>query len=252
MDCARTLLALLAAAVLLSNLVVTDLAEHRSFPHPAVVAAMGAGFGQIALCAFCLVHSRCNVTLRVILLLAAVSYWARPIAEATGQAATPWGGVLLAYVATAATAAWAAKALGFRVARTEPAAQPPPKPRWQFRLWDLMSCTTAVCILMAVVRRLEFPWAVVGEAVFFCLGLTAAAMVAMAAFLASRRILPAVPALVAASAVGALMSAARIPPQAAWPVAVMTAIEAACVACGAAVLRASGYRLVRERRVAKE
>lgn len=250
MDCSRVLIILLVAAMLLSNLVVTDLAERQTFPQPAAVAAVGLGLGQIALGAFWLAYARWNITLRVAVLLAAIAFWAGPIADVTDQAVTPWLGILLLYVAMAGAAAMALKAHGFRLSPADPAGNRDGRGsqlhRWQFGLWDILSYTTAVCVLMAVVRLLDFPWAAMGNVVVFCLGATFAAAIALCVPLASQRILPAAVAIGAAALIGALMALVGIPPQPAWSVAAMTGVEALCVACGAIVLRAGGHRLVRQ------
>jgi hypothetical protein len=129
----------------------------------------------------------------------------------------------------------------------QPMGRSPPA-RWRFRLWDIFSYTTATCVLMAVVRLLEFPWAVAAKAGLFCLGLTTAALIVGWAGLASRRALLAAPAVAAAAAIGGLLAVTQAPPQPAGAVAAMLGVQGLCVACGAAVLRVGGYRFLRQPR----
>jgi len=213
------------------------------WPEPISIVILGSTFGQLALLAFYLTWGKANILIRVVAMLFGAAFWSIPMTAAIGGEFAEMLGVLLLYVGVTAAPAVGARLAGLPIAfvsETDPSSQSDGVGRWQFSIWWMFSFTTAVAVLTAVWRVLDFPWDETVTVLLFLLFVGLAGHVALWAVLyCPRWWLAVLITAVACPVIGAITPLSGLPPDDYAPLALITGIEGAWVAAAVIVVRIS-------------
>lgn len=232
------LVALLVAATVSLDLFVNSTNVDRS----AIVLVMALGFSQIALLSAWIVWGRSNPVLRLAVLLAAIVAWASPMSSWNGQPAVQWMSALMFFAVMVMGPLLVMRAGGKHL--TAPFLEEIPRrhgrQRWQFSIWSLLCCMTAVALVLGFGRMLRFPWQFAFEIAILCGSFALVAVVALVAALQCRRgIVPLIVSAVVCLAMGGVL--AMLGGKANYTL--IFAIEATLIALSVTVVRVGQYRL---------
>lgn len=245
-DQRRLVLRLLAAAILLQNLVwlVVLRTSGSDWPSVPAVIAMGLVFAQVGLAAVLVVWGSGPLLLRSLAAIPLIFFAAILAARSTNENLPVWSSVLLAIVAIVAAPLAVARLAGVRIV-------PDDEPLYaagsrQFTIFGLLTLTTLVAVILGVCRLLRFPWDEIGQVALFALALGGIPWICSPTALAADRwYWVVVPAPVVCPLAGWLISLTGFPPEEhKLALIAMASVQGALTIGACAVVRVAGYRLV--------
>jgi hypothetical protein len=245
-DHRRLLVRLLAAAILLQNLVwlVVLRTTGNDWPSSPAVIAMGLVFAQVGMAGVLVTWGSGPLLLRALAAIPLVFFSAVLASRSTNNNLPVWLSVLMIDAAIVAAPLAVARLAGVRIARIDEP-QDAPASR-QFTIFGLLTLTTLVAVLMGIGRLLDFPWGEIGQFTLFALALGGIPWVcAPTALAAYRWYWIALAAAVVCPFAGWLISLTGFPPQNDKVALIaMCCIQGALTIAACAVVRVAGYRLV--------
>lgn len=241
----RLLLSLLAAALLLQNIVwpIALRLDNDDWPAPAAICALGIAFAELSLAAVLLVWGTRYLLARGLLVL--LMYLGAGVVAA--RAVNPpglktWMATMLVVWAIVAAPLAIARLAGIVVVRADESDAP--RGSRQFTILGLLSLTTLVAIGLGIAQRLQFPWQELGGVVLFTLALGTTAWI-LAPLALSR--VPLLGSVLAAGVICPLMGVAMaytgFPPEEPAELTFMCLVQGAVIVAACAVVRLAGYRL---------
>ncbi len=249
------LIALLVAATILGDLalMLAMLLDGRYWPTVPGVTAMGLAFAQIALAAAWLSWGRRpGIFIRFVALLAVVGVGGVLCSAAAdgvdAEGVSMWFCLLLVYTAFVTTPLAVGRMFGIALVLRDASATRDllSKRRWQFSLWQILSLTTAVAVLVGILRLQVFPSDEVLELILFCAAMAVAAHISLWSVLGLRRVLlGACLAVVVSVPIGAALPLTGFAPDDVSQLAAMSGVMGLWIAISGAAVRHSGYRLGR-------
>ena len=167
----RILLPLLAAAILLQNLVWIAIlvATTAVWPEAVTIITMGLGFGQAGLAAVLITLVRGSLLLRGGIVLGMYVGAAALTSLSTSEEFQQWLTIIFLDIAIVAAPLALARVGGVQIAHWS--SEPPNAGVWQFSLWSLVSLTTLSAALLGIIRWFDIPWGEVGACAVFALAL---------------------------------------------------------------------------------
>lgn len=243
-------LAVLACVVVDAAMLL--LVRERMWPQAPGIVGVGLALGQVSLLGAWLVWGRWNAVWRVVLVAAAVygiSFLGSHSTDGPGNS-SEWYGILLFYLAMLFVVFLISRLMGYRLTSgssgtNQTAAVAGQRPT-QFSIWGLLSVTTAVGIVLTLLRFVDLPFLWDFEPIIFFLILTiSSSVILFASFLPQWAVAVGVAVTVCPIA-GLLMALNGLPNPNEWrELIAMNLIHGTCVLCGVSVAKIAGYRLSR-------
>ncbi len=228
-------------------------ATHQRWPDLPGVILLGLVFAQQMMLAVWFTFARWNIVLRVLISLALVSGLAVVASEATDGRNTygPWIAIQMVAFGFFATPLGISKLVRFHLGSASEFQAAANAPAWQFSIWTLLSCTTAVAIAVAAARQANLPLVTMGEAIAFlgCVSATGLIVFFVAISIRSqgKAALAALPAVFLVAPVGGMLTGGTGLPPVETPQcwALFGCCYGATIAVPVLVLRVAGLQLRR-------
>jgi hypothetical protein len=241
----RLLLSLLAAALLLQNVVWPMALQYDGddWPAPAAIGALGIAFAEISLAAALLVWGTRYLLARglvALLMYGGAGYMAAVAVNSPGL--KTWMATMLVVWAIIAIPLAIARLAGVVVLRA--GESDAPRGSRQFTILGLLSLTTLVAGALGIAQRLQFPWGELGGIALFTLALGAIAWTLLPLLLSR---IPLLGSILAAGVICPLMGVAMahtgFPPEEPVELTAMCLVMGAVIVAACAAVRVAGYRL---------
>ncbi len=248
------LMALFVVAFVVIDFIVGGASAHIWTVGPRIptligFVLVGIVFGQVGLMATWLVWGAAPLPLRLLLNLSVAGLLSLPLGSSTNPSAAQWFGVLCVYAVGVATPNVGLRVLGLRCSTSY--GRQPIEPhrladrRWQFTLAGLLGAITAVAILLAAARWMDFPWEFAVEIGLYCGGFVVVALVSLWATWGRRWwVLRVVVVCLLVPAVGAALGMVERPIGSAAIFVVVTLSQAAAICTGALIVRVGGVVMI--------
>ncbi len=238
---------LLVAACVLGDaaLYVFIARGHDAWPDLPGVFGLGLGLAQVTLVAAALVWGGWNLALRTVAALAALFGLAHLVAlSSSDEQFAVWYGFLLAYLAVLVVVMGGVRYRGYWISLSEERRPRRRLPGWQFSIGGLLSLTTSVALVLAVRQFIDFPFGVLGFALWLLTVISANSLISFFCAFQSPPSAAIAVLLITGPLLGWFYNIEEFASSQSIKFMILGAVQSLAVAGGVGALRLAGFRWV--------